>query len=157
MNDLVNFGRVFYFCPDLTSLSVQPLIYVIYKAQPWTRLLHGWQRSNDKLFRPACAREPALSSVQHRAMALDKNIVKWHNHSQENDKKHKCEWPCQKWWGLFLLVYLTTLFFIYLNIYRKSSVCDMNKISYLLRRGVSTPRRLQVILRMVNLFTFVLC
>ena len=32
-----------------------------------------------------------------------------------------------------------------LNIYRKSSVCDMNKILYLLRRGVSTPRRLQVI------------
>ena len=32
-----------------------------------------------------------------------------------------------------------------LNIYRKSSVCNMNLISYLLRRGVSTPRRLQVI------------
>ena len=32
-----------------------------------------------------------------------------------------------------------------LNIYRKSSVCDMNKILYLLRRGVNTPRRLQLI------------
>jgi IS605 OrfB family transposase len=32
-----------------------------------------------------------------------------------------------------------------LNIYRKSSVCDMEVISNLLRRGVSTPRRLQVI------------
>ena len=32
-----------------------------------------------------------------------------------------------------------------LNIYRKSSVCDNEVISYLLRRGVSTPRRLQVI------------
>ena len=32
-----------------------------------------------------------------------------------------------------------------LNIYRKSSVCDNEIISYLLRRGVSTPRRLQVI------------
>jgi hypothetical protein len=27
------------------------------------------------LIQPACAREPALSSVQHRAMALD--IVRW--------------------------------------------------------------------------------
>lgn len=32
-----------------------------------------------------------------------------------------------------------------LNIYRKSSICNMNVISYLLCRGVSTPRRLQVI------------
>ncbi len=32
-----------------------------------------------------------------------------------------------------------------LNIYRKSSVCDNEVISYLLRRGVSTPRRFQVI------------
>ena len=32
-----------------------------------------------------------------------------------------------------------------LNIYRKSSVCDKKIISNLLRRGVSTPRRLQVI------------
>ena len=32
-----------------------------------------------------------------------------------------------------------------LNIYRKSSVCDMEVISNLIRRGVSTPRRLQVI------------
>ena len=32
-----------------------------------------------------------------------------------------------------------------LNIYRKSSVCDMKAILYLLRRGVSTPKRLQVI------------
>ena len=32
-----------------------------------------------------------------------------------------------------------------LNIYRKSSVCDMKVIEYLLRRGVNTPRRLQVI------------
>ena len=32
-----------------------------------------------------------------------------------------------------------------LNIYRKSSVCDINTIEYLLRRGVNTPKRLQVI------------
>ena len=32
-----------------------------------------------------------------------------------------------------------------LNIYRKSSVCDMKVIEYLLRRGVNTPKRLQVI------------
>ena len=32
-----------------------------------------------------------------------------------------------------------------LNIYRKSSVCDMEVISNLIRRGVSTPKRLQVI------------
>ena len=32
-----------------------------------------------------------------------------------------------------------------LNIYRKSCVCDMKTILYLLRRGVSTPKRLQVI------------
>ena len=32
-----------------------------------------------------------------------------------------------------------------LNIYRKSSVCDMKVISNLIRRGVSTPRRLQII------------
>ena len=34
-----------------------------------------------------------------------------------------------------------------LNIYRKSSVCDKKIISNLLRRGVNTPRRLQVIWR----------
>ena len=32
-----------------------------------------------------------------------------------------------------------------LNIYRKSSVCDMKVISNLIRRGVSTPKRLQII------------
>ena len=32
-----------------------------------------------------------------------------------------------------------------LNIYRKSSVCDMEVISNLIRRGVSTPKRLQII------------
>ena len=32
-----------------------------------------------------------------------------------------------------------------LNIYRKSSVCDMKVILYLLRRGVNTPKRLQII------------
>ena len=32
-----------------------------------------------------------------------------------------------------------------LNIYRKSSVCDIIVIEYLLRRGVNTPKRLQVI------------
>ena len=32
-----------------------------------------------------------------------------------------------------------------LNIYRKSSVCDIKIIRYLLRRGVNTPKRLQVI------------
>ena len=32
-----------------------------------------------------------------------------------------------------------------LNIYRKSSVCDIEVISNLIRRGVSTPKRLQVI------------
>ena len=32
-----------------------------------------------------------------------------------------------------------------LNIYRKSSVCDINTIEYLLRRGVNTPKRIQVI------------
>ena len=32
-----------------------------------------------------------------------------------------------------------------LNIYRKSSVCDINTIEYLLRRGVNTPKRLQII------------
>ena len=32
-----------------------------------------------------------------------------------------------------------------LNIYRKSSVCDIHTIEYLLRRGVNTPKRLQVI------------
>ena len=32
-----------------------------------------------------------------------------------------------------------------LNIYRKSSVCDMKAILYLLHRGVSTLKRLQVI------------
>ena len=32
-----------------------------------------------------------------------------------------------------------------LNIYRKSSVCDINTIENLLRRGVNTPKRLQII------------
>ena len=32
-----------------------------------------------------------------------------------------------------------------LNIYRKSSVCDMKVISNLIRRGVSTPRRFQIV------------
>ena len=32
-----------------------------------------------------------------------------------------------------------------LNIYRKSSVCDIHTIEYLLRRGVNTPKRLQVL------------
>ena len=52
-----------------------------------------------------------------------------------------------------------------LNIYRKSSVCDMEVISNLIRRGVSTPKRLQIIwgvkkrsnkLLGVDLSTFVL-